>query len=448
MISIKCKITNEPKIDDYIRQFNSVVRFAYNRFVEGKDFMEIYHCCNKDMSHKELLDASFVESAVMKAKQIFHTQGSKVIFGGKKGFLDKKFGRQTQEAKDFLAKRNRWLYSQGRESFKGNRKFNFDLENGKVVFKPSRDVKIPIEFLVTSKNEREMLSRAQFLASHKQTPITVSLSSDYIIFQVDEAIMQKPTNEPNIPNRIMAMDTNPNFLGVTILDFKDDKNFSVVFKKVFDLRKLNKCSQNKIDHETFEMAQFVAKTAKHYRCEIVGYEDLTIKSKDHKKGRAYNKLVNNTWKRRKFFGNLCKWLNIYGVKSQAIAPAYSSFIGQIQNPDEPDMIAAALEIARRTYIFNRVFIRKDAFLDKSKDCPHDGATFSSIVFPEFLVTSLPTRWKEMAETKRLVSWKTLYSGIKKSKKSYRLFFDDWVKAQKPDFSRLKSSKSNILLYFK
>jgi hypothetical protein len=266
--------------------------------------------------------------------------------------------------------------------------------------------------------------------------------------------MKKPTQEPCVLNRVMAMDANPNFLGVTVIDFKNEKEKSVIYKKVFDLRKLNKCSKAKIDHETFEMAQFVAKTAKHYRCEIMGYEDLPIKSKDHKKGKAFNKLVNNTWRRKKFFGNLCKWLNIFGVKHQAIVPAYSSFIGQIQNPDEPDMIAAALEIARRTYIFNRVFIRKDAFLDKSKpsvkNCvsnSRDSATFSSIVFPEFLVTSLPTHWKEMAETKRLGSWKTLYSRIKKSKKSYRLFFDEWLKSHSENFYRLKSRKSNILLYF-
>ena len=60
MISIKCKIKNDIQIDDYTRQFNNVVRFAYNRFVDGLSLSEIYHKCNKELKNIELLDASYL----------------------------------------------------------------------------------------------------------------------------------------------------------------------------------------------------------------------------------------------------------------------------------------------------------------------------------------------------------------------------------------------------
>lgn len=96
MISVKCKIKNTIEIDGYIRQFNNVLRYAYNRFCEGLDFLSIYHKCNKELNNKDLLDASFVESAVNKAQWIFKTNGSGVIFGGKKNFFDVKYGKSRK----------------------------------------------------------------------------------------------------------------------------------------------------------------------------------------------------------------------------------------------------------------------------------------------------------------------------------------------------------------
>ncbi len=87
MVSVKCKIKNTIEIDDYTRQFNNVLRYAYNRFCEKLDFLSVYHKCNKELKNKELLDASFIESAVNKAQWIFKTRGSGVIFGGKKNFF-------------------------------------------------------------------------------------------------------------------------------------------------------------------------------------------------------------------------------------------------------------------------------------------------------------------------------------------------------------------------
>jgi predicted transposase len=71
MINIKCKIKNQIDVADYIRQFNNVKRFAYNRFLEKKSLSEVYHLSCKTLNNCELLDASFREAAVLKAKEIY-----------------------------------------------------------------------------------------------------------------------------------------------------------------------------------------------------------------------------------------------------------------------------------------------------------------------------------------------------------------------------------------
>lgn len=145
----------------------------------------------------------------------------------------------------------------------------------------------------------------------------------------------------------------------------------------------------------------------------------------------------HTWNRNKFFNTFKKWLNIYDVKHQEIAPQYSSFIGQLTNENDPDMIAAATEIGRRAYIFNRVYLVKD----KTKE------EFSGVIFPELSTVPLPTRWKEMVESKGWKTWNPFFRYIKKSKLSYRFLFRDWLIANHGSCFRHKSRKSNVFLCF-
>lgn len=430
MLSIKVKIKHEIEIDDYLRQFNNVVRVSYNRFVDGLSLSQIYHLCNKSLKNIDLLDASFVEGAVLKAQWIFKTQGKKVIFGGKQNFLSKKY--KKKDKREF--NKNKWLTSIGRKSFKGNRKFNFNLENNKIVFKPEKKVKIPIEFHPPKGFQHKLLLKAGIMANSKELPITINLSKDYIIFQIDETILQEPAQK-SIKNRVLAIDSNPNFIAVSVSDFDSNDKQTVIYKELLNLKELNKCKNtNKRTYEIYKIAKHIAKLAKHYHCEIVGIEELIIPSKDHKKGKQYNKSINNNWNRTAFFNCLKKWLNIYSIKFQEIASQYSSFIGQLTNENEVDSIAASLEIARRAYLFNRIFLKRDK-------------TPCSIIYPDLKSVSLPTRWKKMVTVKAWQTWKPLYEHIKKSKLSYRFLFDDWVKTNNRSSSRFQSRKSNVFLYY-
>lgn len=432
MISVKCKITNDVQIDDYVRQFNNVVRFAYNRFHKDKmGINEVYHLCNNKLKNIELLNASFVECAVMEAHLIWKAQGKnkKIIFGGKKNFWKIKF--QHGLAKPL--EKNKNISSVGRSKlFKGNRFFTFDLTNNKVIFKPSKNVKIPIDFKI-SKNYRSLLDKAQILSQLGELPITVRLCKEHIVFIIDESILQPPNQLNPIKNRVLALDSNPDFLAISISDFTGKEKQNVIFKQIFDLRQLNKLDTNKRHFENLSLAKQIGKIAKHYQCEIVGFEELSVQQKNHLKGKYLNKKINTIWNRKKIFDNIKKWLNIYNIKHQDILPRYSSFIGQLIHLNETDSIAASLEIARRTYLFNRIFIRKDR-----EKCP--------IMYPNLdAIDVSSTRWKEMEINKQYKNWPALFAHIKKSKLNYRFLFDDWVKSNQKSSFRHKSRKSKVFL---
>jgi len=433
MITIKAKIKNEIHIEDYIRQFNNVKRFAFNRFLEEKSLSEVYHLSCKTLNNCDLLDASFRESAVFKAKELYDTGNHKVIFGGRNNFNKLKYKKESA----LPLKKNVWLYSQGRSNFKGNRKFNFDLTNNKITFKPERGIKIDIEFENVSKNERKLLDEAQFLAQQKQCPISVSLSQEYVLFSIDETII-KQNRTKIIKNRILSLDSNPENIGISIIDWKTPTTKTIIHKEVIDLSELRNTKTTKKHYELLSVAQRISKLAKHYNCELVAFEKLNIKPKDNKKGKLYNRMVNNNWNRNLFFNNLIKWCNIYDIKTQEIEPAYSSFIGQMMNSEEPDMIAASIELSRRAYLFYNTFITKQ-FL------PFKDGKKMDIVYPEFDLNVLPTRWKKMVESNtKIDSWKKLYTKLKKSELSYRFPFKSW-KQDKKSLSHI-SRKSKILLY--
>ena len=434
MISIKCKIKNQIDVTDYIRQFNNVKRFAYNRFLEKKSLSEVYHLSCKTLNNCELLDASFRESAVLKAKEIYDLNGDKkVIFGGRSSFKKLKYKKDSAKP----LQKNVSFYSQGRANFKGNRKFNFDLDNNRVVFKPEKKVKIEIIFEEVSKNQKKLFKKAQLLSQEKQLPISVQVSETHITFSIDESILQENCHNP-IKNRVLALDSNPENIGISVIDWIDTDTKTIIHKEVIDLKELRDLSVDKKHHEIFSISQRIAKLAKHYQCELVCFEKLTIKSKDNGKGKLYNRLVNNNWNRIKFFQNLIKWCNIFGIKTQEVAAEFSSFIGQLTNDSEPDMIAASIEISRRGFLFY------DHYVAKRISSVNGGKV--NIVYPEFNVSSLPTHWKKMVENDdTLNSWKKLYYHLKKSKLSYRYSLKDWK--QSKEFLRHKSRKSNIFLYF-
>ena len=440
MLTIKCKIQNKIDISDYLKQYNNVLRFAYNRFQDETD-LSLSQCENavkSIMKNIDLIDASLIKCAVGKANSI---QDEKILFGSKKEFKKLKYKKKTASNETWKSKRNnRPILLRGSSSdSNGNRKALLNIiDENSIILKLNKKTHINIQLPRLSKNQKNLLYKLQTKCEVGEANFSLEVNNDYVCIIFDELSVKeqlKDITKPQIKNRILSFDMNPNSIGLTVSDWLSEDNKKIIHKEIIDLKKLNDTQSNKkIKYELLETSKYISKLAIHYNCDLVAFEQLNIKSKDAGKGKKFNKLVNNVWIRNAFINNLKKRCNLNNIKYLEITPHYSSFVGQLTNPAEYDSIGASIELSRRGFL-----VKNNT---TGKMIP-----FESLVYPTYNIVHLTTHWKEMLDgvSNEVDSWKKLYDMIKKSKTSYRrLFIRD--KSVSEFSSRFSSIKSNIFLY--
>lgn len=437
MITFKFKIQNSIDISKYIQQYNNVLRFSYNRFQENKKIKqsEVENIVKTTMNNIELLDASTIKMTVTEAKNL---KDKNIIFGGYSNFMRRKFKKITKEK--WLDKRNVPLFLRGSscDSF-GNRKAKLEIiENNQVILKLNKNTHIPIQLPKISKKQKEQLSKLQVLCENHEACFSLKVDNTFIRISFDEKYLRKDEERKVVENRILAFDMNPNYIGLSIIDWTSDDNKIIIHKEVIDLSKLNtkkqsKYTNNKRKHETFNISRRIVNLAKHYSVEAVCFEKLSMPSKDNQKGKRFNRQVNNQWLRKALIQNIVKRCDIEGIKHQEVYAHYSSFIGQMMNSKDIDSVAASIEISRRGFNFLNKYIKKNE-------------NTANIMYPAFVPSKLPTRWKEMAKCNDGADgWIPLYKAVKKSKSSYRFLFGD----APPDIFnsfRMSSVKSKVAIH--
>lgn len=441
MITIKLKLQNKIDIKEIQHQFNCVVRYAYNRFHEEKKNKEIEKLVTS-LNNIELLDTGFTRSAILKAEYLFKSNpDKKIIFGGKYNFKQRSQNKITKN--DFNKNKLLPLTVTGSKHDAGNRKFKLDIiQNNQIVFKINVRNHITLQLPKLSKNQKELLFKIQECAENKSQPVTVSLDENYVYLCFDESIIKKETYKPKL-GRILSLDMNPNYIGISICDYDEEQNQTIIHKQIISNKEINdintkslpstdklkKYQTNKRTHETYEIVKYIVNLCKTYHVDYLTHEDLNISSKDNQKGRNYNRLVNNFWQRNKFINNLHKLCNINCIKYESILANYSSFIGCINYQNDIDSVAASLEINRRSNLFIKMYRTKEI-------------KTGNVMFPKLNKKLILNRWKEDGLTdKDLSDWKTLYSWFKKNTKlSYRVLFNNSniIKS-----FRLKSYKSKV-----
>ena len=432
MHSIKLKIkTVNGDIEPYLMEYGKLKRIAYNSIKDNIDKKQVTFIKEIE-KYSNLLDRSFCGCIVSDAIQIFKSAESRnklnIVFGGKKSL--EKIRTKKISKDEWRRLRNPYIYFIGSKGdTQGNRKIRIDLDKKEITLIPSRDNKILFSFESISKVQYSVLKQIIDLADLNLSPITYKIFREYIVISIDETrIASKKYNSVN--NRVLAIDSNPNFIGLSISDFQNGKQ-NKIFHKIYDIRKLNKnYSKNKKKFELCEISKDILNISIHYRVESVVIEKLEIKSAYQKKGKIFNKLVNNRWNRILFFNNLEKRCNLNNIKLLKIAPQYSSFIGCIIFENETDSVAASLELGRRGYMFYNTFI--------TKQFPKN----TQVLYPEFN-TSLLNRWNGTIKTSDIKNWKSAYDLAKNSKLSYRILYDDYIKNNNLKVFRFNSDKSFI-----
>ena len=426
-LKIKYSTNNDSKnrILEYIKNYNSVLRFTYNRLHENENLKTKEITVLQKKMNNVFVDSHFKNSAIFDSKSLL--KNDKVIFGGKKIFIQRCQNKITKE--EFQLKKLRPLYSVGESPQKGNRKFSIITENH-IIFKPNKNEHFLLE-INPSRNYQNYLIQLLQLAEEKKVSIDFKLDLNYIYVSFD---LNKLKNERKITSKIkdryFAIDMNPNYVGYTIIDWIDGQNYNIVDKGCFSLKDLNdydnslngkgfsneskerKYITNKRNYEIADIAHKLERIANHYKCENFVMEDLSIPSKDNGKGKRFNRLCNQQWCRNRFCNILKKLCKLDKIKILEVIPNYTSFIGNLVYRNERlfDPVLSSIEISRRGYEFNHQYILKDK--DKKKNIVQGNFDEDRVKYTQSL--------EELGINETFSSFKELYDKVKKAiKEEYR-----------------------------
>jgi len=380
----------------YQKQFSNCMHVMFNRLKDHKSLKECRDLA-ASLNNIELLDSWMRVCALGKAQNILMTSKD-VIFGGKANFIKRCQDKISKE--EFKAKRVGQLIIYGEAThYHGNRKFRIQDDLKSVLFKPSKNTHISLMLPDLKKGYEKILKKLVEHAAIDDMPLTFSLDQEYIYISFEEAkLFERKAQLKQKKNRVLAIDMNPNYIGWSVVDWLNERDFNVVktgcysFKILNDkqfalkltkkqrkeLKKkerlaltskakvLNEYFNNKRKHEIVEVAKDLMNIAKSCQCELVVCEDLNIKSQDRSKGKRLNRLCNSFFIRNAFVNNLNKRCNIDGIRFLKVVPQYSSFIGNFlyRKLKLPDPILASIELGRRGMEFNAQYIEKSK--EKSK----------------------------------------------------------------------------------
>lgn len=382
-----------------------------------------------------------------------------ITFGGRNllkqiSFLSNHKTNNSELIKDKLKtyKENRILpinYIGSLNDKNSNRYFQFNFNNSEIIYKPNGKKKIKINYKVKS-NYKNILNKLQEVKDSKLLPISVKLTTKYIYITFDNSLLtdysfnkkeyfndlklipkdnkilrkelfkkyiknqEERMFKDKIMNRYCAIDLNPEYIGLSIID---KNNFKIIHKQTFDLtllmKKNNKSScnfnskylTNKRKFEIGKIYKSIFNLINHYKVANFVIEDLNFKPKNiNDKPKEFNRKVKNIW-------NLDLQLNLInkhcinnGIKLIEINPVYSSFIGNLIYNDF-DAVNASIEICRRGMIK----------YEKNNN-----------LFPKITSTIIDTVVKRFKQSfpdvqliKDCISWKELYKLFKQTECKYR-----------------------------
>ena len=423
MKTIKLKIMNSIDLNYELRTYNSVVHFAYNRFHDDTSVKEKDVRSQVNQLFKGKLNSWLLQCAIKEGKAIQERNNSKkVIFGGKS--LYKRYLRKLIDKEEFIKQRQLPISSQGEMLRKGNRMFDFHLDNQSLVFKISKKKHIDIQLGHIHRKLQKELNKLNELCYDKKATVSIRLNNEYIWITYDEKLLCDSMKFNGLKdNRVMGLDMNPNYIGLSVIEFDKEDDFKILYKQVFDLKELTDktASKNKRQYEIIKICHTISNLINYWKCKKLSIEELNIKSSDKGQGRNFNRLCNNVWDRALIANKLTMLSNIYGYELVKVNPVYSSFIGNLVYGDDttPDMVAASIEIARRSY----KKYEKNWF------------------YPVFGIDCLDERWKQTLTG--VENWKTAFLKIKNSKVKYRVLLDDII--HNAVFSKF-NRKSKITIY--
>lgn len=401
MKTISFKIETNAQLQRVISEDSRICsamrRFAFNRFQDGVKQREIYQLINEKFE----CNCHLKNSALRSANGLFTLNKDKKVHFGK--FL--RFQRGLISKDELKDSRNTGIISEGEMNQKGNRLFKIDVENNCFIYKRACKEHYGLKIVEKlSDKRRTILQKLEVLMSEKKIPVTIRLKKDHIYISYEETIVEKEKQFKDLfKNRVLGIDLNPNYFGISIIEFDYQDKYHVIHKEVIDLNELQKQSKNKIHYELYEINHHILKLCKTWKVSKLAIEDLKFKKSDKFWNKDLNRLCRNKFRYSFVKSHLTTLCNVYGVELIEVNAAYSSIIGNFKHGSAacPDMVAASIEIARRSY---KKFQK--------------GWIYPKIIKDQRIQQVLGNQWKEELRLDYM-SWKGLSGIIKKSKLKYR-----------------------------
>lgn len=461
LITMKIKYSTDVISLRYIfhvkEDFNKVLRFTYNRVVENPKYStKELTVFQSKLNNIDSCKSHLKNSCIYKSKEIYtqnkNDNPQKTIFGGRKNFINRCKLNISKE--EFIEKRTLPIYSIGESNQYGNRLFKI-VDNHTIIFKPDRQHYIQLNLENVGKNREKILLKLIELQKAKGISLTYELDLEYVYITYDNSIFENHRYAIRT-NRTISIDVNPNYIGWSVVDWKQDYDFHLVTSGMFSLEVLNKYQNslnissdsneakyftNKRKHEVIEIAKELFKHCKHYHCEVFAIEDLSIQAGSLSKGKKLNRLVNGQWNRNLLFQQIRKHILASSTTLVEIQPQYSSIVGNLVNRklELPDPVLASIEIGRRGHEFSSQYI----FTRRQQ--------VKTIVLPDFnkVKNSIVQSLEELnVEVPELNEWKELWSVVKKSKVKYRFSISEAIKIHSESlFSKFYKQKYLIVYNF-
>ena len=379
---------------------SAMKRFVFNRLKEKKTRVQINaelkekFKCNSFLRNSEIIDGSVIFDTFKKRNC------EKLHFG-----QFKKFQKGLITKEEYKDSRNTGIYAVGEANQKGNRLFKVDVQNNKIVYK--RACKEHYDLIIDEKlnqKRKALLFKIQSLMEEKKTPITVRLKNDRIYLTYDEKIVEKEKQFKGLKsNRVLGVDLNPNYFGISIIEFDNNNEFKILYKEAIDVSELQSESKNKIHFEIYEINHHILNLCKNFKVSKLSVEDLKFKKNNKFWNKKLNRLCKNQFRYSMVKSHLQTLCSTYGVELIEVNAAYSSIIGNFVHGGDntPDMVAASIEIARRAYKKFEKGWFQPGFVSKQR-----------------LMQVLGNQWKEELGL-GYQSWKGLSGEIKELKLKYR-----------------------------
>lgn len=453
MVTLKIEYTCEDDLRYFIDSYNLILRFTYNRLVEdSKISTKELTSLQKEMKNAPEINSHLYNSAIYDARSIVSRNDKPVIFGGKKNFIKRCQHKITKE--EFKEKRLLPLSSVGEAARHCNRLFSI-VDSCSIIFKPDRKHHYTLNLINVGANRLKTLEKLIKLQNSNTIPITYKLDEKFIYISFDYNSINNYSYKVK-ENRVIAIDMNPNYLGYSVVDWKDCEHYQVIESGSFSLKALNDYQKsisvssdseealyinNKRKHEIIHIAERLFEICRHYKCEVFSLEDLKFKSDSSNRSKGLNRLLNNQWLRNLMYSQIKKRILASSTVFIEVQPQYSSFIGNLvyRNEKLPDECLASIEIGRRGFEFSTQYIFNRRQRQKT------------VIFPQVdaVKNQLSISLAEIGvDVPVITNWKDIYSAVKKSEKKYRFSMSDAIKENSDSlFSKFYKQKYlNIAIF--